>query len=328
MFAEIIFKFKKARLNMRKKKLVPLIVLCSALACVIALYAVLSAYNSQNDADDANGDKVAEPLVTVNETDITALTYKNEESDISLEKKDGKWIIADDEAYPVDSAKVSKMLSAVCALSYERALDGTDAESYGLDEPKLTVTFCVGESSYTFKLGATNSYNSLSYLGFDDGVYMISDTLSSAFDISKEDLFAVNDAFPSEITADSVSSIEILSNGETKTISDSEGLEELLHLLQKYCSFATPDGYGLNDDGLTDYGITDESSRISVNYSTDSAKAIFELVFGEYGDGDVCYTLPDSDTTYSIDADGYSEIMNYIYYSPSEDVSTSETTDE
>ncbi len=304
---------------MKKKRLIPLIVLCAALALVIALYAALSAYNDENAAaaDSTDGKESPVSVISVSEADITTIAYKSEKLDISLEKKNDRWIFPDDAAFPVDNAKVSKMISAVSSLTAQRTLDGTDAESYGLDEPKLTVTFKLAESEYQLTLGDTNSYNSLSYLGFDGKVYMISDTLSSVFDVSKDDLFAVDDAFPSELTADSVSAVEITVNGETVTVSDSDGIGELVHALQKYCSFAKPEGYGLDEDGLAEYGIGEASPRVSVSYTVASAKAVFDILFGESSDGKPCYTLPGSITTYSMDSEGYREIMNYIYYSPS-----------
>lgn len=317
---------------MKKRKIIPLAVLLVLLAALVGAYAALSSYNKEQASEAENDDSETFAVCRLDESSVTALSYNNESAELSLVNSDGTWQLTDDEAYPVDEALISKMLSALCNVEAHRTVDGADDTACGLDEPSLTVTVDDGEKEHVFKLGDTNSYNSLRYLDYNGTVYMISDTLSSAFEVTKEELFAVDDTFPSEITEDSVISVVITdSDGRENTVSDSEGLADIIHSLQKYCSFATPKGYGLDESGLAEYGITEDCAHITVNYehSSDSSsiKASFELLFGKSSTGDAFYALPSGDVTYSIDSVGFDELMAYVYHTPSEEETTDTETD-
>ncbi len=314
---------------MKKSKIAAPVVLLALLVCLIGAYVALSAYNdSQSNEEESDSENETFKVCDMSEDSLVTLSYTDEKSELSLVLRDGTWILSDDELYPVDQTLISKMLSALCAVEAKRTVDGTDSAAYGLDEPTLTVTVGDGECEHTFKLGDTNSYNSLKYLECDGKVYMISDTLSSAFDVTKSELFAVKDSFPSEISEDSVTSVAVNDGeGRENIITDSDGISDIVHSLQKYCSFATPKGYALDEAGLAEYGISEDSARIIVNYEHSSAKASFELVFGKNSDGDAFYALPSGDVTYGIDAVGYDELTAYVYHAPSDDsdsVSTEE----
>ena len=315
---------------MKKKKVLPLIILLAILIALIAAYVLLSGYNEKKAAEKAAATEEQEleiTVCTIDSADATAISYKTEELDMTLSLSDGTWIIPDDENYPIDQTAVTKMLSAVTALTAEREVEGSNPADFGLGSPSLTVTVTVSGEEIVFTLGDVNSYNDLTYLGYNGKVYMISDTLTDAFDYDKADLFAAEDTFPSAIDSDSVTSVTVTNRqGDSATVSDSDGIEDAVFDTQKYISFAILKGYGLDADGLASYGITENSENLVIEYDYNGAKATFTVLFGKNADGDCFYTVPGSKCAYGIDAAGYDKLMAYAYYTPAE--TTADTTAE
>lgn len=316
---------------MKKNKLLPLIILASLLIVLVVAYALLSSYNenkAEKEATAADTEVKAVPVCEIYDADVTKLHYQTKELDITLARSDGVWMIPDDEKFPVDQSAVSKMISTVTALSAVRELESGDSADFGLDKPTLTVTLTAGETDHKFTLGAKNSYNDLTYLGYGEKVFMISDALTDTFDSEKMDLFAVKDTFPSAINNDSVTAVAVINaKGDSNTVSDSDGIEDIVYEAQKYLSFAIPKGYGLDADGLKEYGITEASPRIVIEYNYNGAKASFEVLLGKDPEGKCYYAIPGRDVTYGIDMTGYDALLKFVYYTPSEVTESSTATE-
>lgn len=312
-----------------KKKTLPFVILLSLLILLIAGYVLLTNYNkdkADREAAESESEDTSITVGSITSSDITAISYKTEELDISLELSGGKWVIADDEKYPVDQTAVSSMLSAVTSITASRELESSDAD-FGLDTPSLMVTLTANGAEITLSLGNVNSYNSETYLSYDGRVYMAVDTLSSVFAADKDELFAAEDTFPSAIDSDSVTSVTVRNaKGDEASVTDSEGIEDIVYEAQKYFSFAILKGYGLDSDGLAEYGITDDSASIVIEYDYNGAKATFEVLLGKNADGDCFYAVPGGSVTYGIDTEGYDTVMSYAYYTPAE--TSAETTTE
>jgi len=307
---------------MKKKKIVPLIILLVFLVALIVLYAALAGYNRKKaaEASDTTSAEAQEiPVSTVSSADITAISYKTEKLSVSLSFSGGKWIITDDEKYPVDQSAVSKMLSVITSLAAARELEVSDTADFGLDIPVLTVTVTANGTEHVFTLGDVNSYNDLTYLGYNDKVYMITDTLTDVFAADKAKLFAATDSFPSAITDENVISVTVTNaKGYSTAISDADGIEDIIFDAQKYFSFAILKGYGLDPDGIAEFGINADSESIVIEYAHNNAKAVFEVMLGKDSEGKCFYTVPGSTTVYGIDATGYDKLMSYAYYTPAE----------
>jgi len=306
---------------MKKNKLLPLIILTGVLLLLIAAYLMLDAYNERkaDESASAETEETSIPVFDLSLDNAEALSYKTDKLDMSLVKTGAEWMLADDEKFPVDQSVVGKMLKVLTNLSASRKLAGSDGTAYGTDKPSLTVTLTVNGEDHVLSLGSVNSYNDMTYLGYGSDIYVISDTLTDAFDADKTELFAVKDSFPKAITADSVKTINVVNaKGDSATVTDEGGLEELVSELTKYISFAIPKGYGLDADGLAEYGITEDCAKITVEYENDSAKATFELLLGKDSDGKCYYALPKGDVTYGIDVEGCDKLLSFAYHTAEE----------
>ena len=86
-------------------------------------------------------------IVAVDDQDVQTVQIRADGKDLTLVQKDGAWSIAQPAAYPADAAAVRNFLSSLRSM---RALDfpadqPTDLATYGLDQPRLTLTLTVGK---------------------------------------------------------------------------------------------------------------------------------------------------------------------------------------
>jgi len=86
-------------------------------------------------------------IVAFEDKDVQKVQVRADGKDLTLVQKDGAWRIEQPAAYPADAAAVRNFLSSLRAM---RALDfpadqPTDLATYGLDQPRLTLTLTVGK---------------------------------------------------------------------------------------------------------------------------------------------------------------------------------------
>ena len=307
---------------MKNKKIIPLIILLTLLVLLIVSYVLLASYNKEKSLDDAaesESEGAAVAVLGIRAEDVTAIRYKTEKAELSLERAAGEWIITGDEKFPVDQAAVAKMLSAVTSLSASRRLEGGNEADFGLDTPSLTVTLISNGEEHIVSLGDVNSYNDKTYCSYSGRVFMISDTISEAFPEDKTDLFGAEDSFPSARTKDSVITVKVKNTkGDEAVISDDKGIEDIIFEVQKSFNFNILKDYWLDSSELADYGITETSASVVIEYEYNSAKATFEVLVGKNAEGNCFYALPGGSTVYGIDITGYETIMSYAYYTSAE----------
>lgn len=117
---------------------------------------------------------VATPIVSpfvfpeVNAADITAITLENRRTNriLSLEKVPGGWRAENEAGQPVniDLTKVPRLLRILSTLRYNRTLDDSALEAYGLaDGGWLIVRFRAG-LPYTLRIGDNNPGETLTYV--------------------------------------------------------------------------------------------------------------------------------------------------------------------
>lgn len=317
---------------MKKSKIITLVTLLAFFLALIFVYAALLDYNEKKAAEELDNNSSDDQIAVVgySANDITGIEYSADEVKVSLVLDGGAWRISDDAEFPVDQDMVSKMTSGIVSITASRTITEGELADYGFDTPVLSIEItCTDGTKNTYSLGSTNSYNDETYLLANDTVYMFSDTLSSLFDYSKDELVKISDSLPGEIDEESVNRISIDNgNGDTNTITDTDGISEMATEMIKYINFKNVAGYGLDAEELTSYGISSDSPIIEIEYSvataesgTTVAKADFKVVFGMYGEDQYCYTTPDSDMTYTISKTNYEALMNFIYH-------TADTADE
>lgn len=177
----------------RTKKLIVMLVVFLIL---FGGYTLLAHKNAEKKAAEKEAE-ASIPVSTVTADSISQISWNYNGESISLIRSEDTWTYADDPAFPLDQTFPKTMLSAVTGLLSSRTLDEiTDLSEYGLDDPTLRVTITTSDGSKKeYLLGNQNEMTEEYYLkqGDADTVYMVDDTLKSAFSHGLNDIIAMEE---------------------------------------------------------------------------------------------------------------------------------------
>ncbi len=318
----------------KKNKFLPMLVLIGVFALLLIGYAVLSEANRKAEADRLESELEDEPIMIAeyDDTSATELSYTDGNGEtLTFVSVNGAWSLADDEKFPLDTEKVAYMAAAISSIAVECTVDSGEAADYGLDTPSLTVSVKYSQGgSHEYSIGDYNSFTDSYYFMADGELYMISDGLADYFDYDLDSLIVL-DEIPSDISADYITAISVVSGGEENTVTDSEGIAALCELifaldLTNWCDYYADENeresaYAL--DGGTSVVVTYKKAHTSTdadgNESTSYLSTSYTLYFGdEDGEGGVYFAPEGSTVVYSAPMDDAQAILAYLTYAPAE----------
>lgn len=173
----------------RSTKMVLLLMVTVALCCG---YLAVQNFSQKESVETADTDY---PLL--NGQAVTAMTWFNGEEFCTLETAGDIWTLAGNADFPVEQDMAQDMADGLEALTADRQLTGVESLSdYGLEEPVFTVTVALADGSeVTISQGNENSLAEQVYVQIsgDDTVYMVDDAPADIFDLSMDDLMAVEE---------------------------------------------------------------------------------------------------------------------------------------
>ncbi len=314
---------------MKKNK--SLIVLLLILIAFIATYVGLTKYNAAKETAELQGNNEPQTIALANYSadKIKTIKYTFEKTTMELMLEGGKWFIKDDTKFPVNQELVSNMISALASLTATRTIESGELSDYGLDEPKISIAATLDDgSTHEYLIGDENSFNSNSYILAGGKIYMFADKLSEYFNADRDSLIKITDALPSILDSSNVISVT-LDNGKSKinTITDEDGIAKAVEALKGAVTFKDYKGYGLDENGLKDYGISEEGACVVLKYyvstGTESkTAATMKICFGTVGKKNY-YAIENSDMTYLAADKDYSALWKLIDYQPKSDDSSS-----
>ena len=139
-------------------------------------------------------------------TDIRTLEISNAESTIALAKRGDTWFVTKPLAWPANPNAVSRIINELQFLEHETsffvrdlAKNGQSLADYGLDQPKLTVTFTSGEPGLeqtslpiVLRLGDSTKNGVRAYLLSPDGerIHVVSQSLARSLNLTFAELHA------------------------------------------------------------------------------------------------------------------------------------------
>ncbi|MDD3279762.1 MAG: DUF4340 domain-containing protein [Lachnospiraceae bacterium] len=197
---------------MKKQKLwMPLICLL-ALVLLLCAYFVLKHNNSKADEASSGSDDSSTITVTDIDTEkVNQIAFTIENQEVTFILQDGSWTIKGNEDFPLDTSKITTILSAAAKLSATRKFDDiTELSEYGLDSPLNVMKLTTEDgATTTLTIGtAVNSSGSYAYLNDQtDTIYMIGSTISSGIPATMMSM-ALEDSFPT-ITTSNITSMEV-----------------------------------------------------------------------------------------------------------------------
>lgn len=324
----------------KKKKLIGLLSALVLLILLTAAYFCLKNYNKEQEAESETED-TSVAVTSIEETDITGLTYILDKEKLEFKKENDSWHYAQDENFPVDQDKMKTLLDNFKDIKAVRDLGQLEnLEDYGLEEPQNTVTVTSNNGVETvFYIGNENETTGdyYMYMNNPEHVYTVGSTFANAFNGKLYDL-VVDSSFPS-ITSNSIIKAVIdqqdnqltlessRDDSATWSVTDSKNQKKEAdgtksnQLLSNVTSLNFTDYIDYNCKDLEQYGLKDPSAVITLDYTVTSevpvekdstetdAENVSEEAEPETADAETVSEVTESETadTQNATADGQSE---------------------
>lgn len=324
----------------KKKKLIGLLSALVVLILLTAAYFCLKNYNKEQEAESETED-TSVAVTSIEETDITGLTYILDKEKLEFKKENDSWHYAQDKNFPVDQDKMKTLLDNFKDIKAVRDLGQLEnLEDYGLKEPQNTVTVTSNNGVETvFYIGNENETTGdyYMYMNNPEHVYTVGSTFANAFNGKLYDL-VVDSSFPS-ITSNSIIKAVVdqqdnqltletsRDDSATWSVTDSKNEKKEAdgtksnQLLSNVTSLNFTDYIDYNCKDLEQYGLKDPSAVITLDYTITSevpaesdstetdAENVSEEAEPETADAETVSEVTESETadTQNATADGQSE---------------------
>lgn len=248
---------------MKRNKIVFLL---GILVILIGCYVGLQFWNESKAAKEEEQKEAKAVKVKTLEA-LTEISYTYNESKFVFEKKDGTWIYAPDEKFPLEQTYVETMENTFSTIQAERELERADAlEDYGLEQPAYTIHL-KNEAGEETDVYIGNSVNDGYYMTVGDKskVYTVSSSVLSPIQYDLMSLLS-NDAFP-YINSGQLEKVVMTKKEKTETFLKDE--EDAITTLESaiggitlsdcadyYMEAAEADAYGMDEKNVTKVEVT------------------------------------------------------------------------
>lgn len=213
-----------------------LIVVCVAAYCI-------NRYEERKE-EIKNTDEI---ILAIENKAVDALSLEYSDTALSFHKsEDGTWLYDDDDAFPVDTDAIDKLLSVFNSFGASFIIENVDDFSqYGLDDPTCTIRLTTADNEYFVQLGSYSTMDQKRYVSTGDGnVYLTSVDPFDTYEVTLPDMIK-HDELPKLTEADSISFEGVIENTD---LSDSN-------------SSSAEDSSGNSTDSIIDYTIYHEDEN-------------------------------------------------------------------
>lgn len=308
------------------------------LTCLIVImlamgigYTVLKKINQVKDEEA----KETIELYQLDTSKAKEITIENESGKLDFVKRDNKWSLKGDSAFPVNKEKIDSILDSMKTVSANsQVTDGTDELSqYGLGEPSVSILVTLSNNvkakvSFGTQVPVLGGYYAL--VDDDTKIYTMNHTLYENIQVNKMD-FVKMDTIPT-IESDQVNKIKITENDTENLIIEktkagsyvikkpykdtvSGNSENILELLSKYSNLSFDNCIEYNCTDFQQYGLEKPKESITVTYKAKKEKKTeqkeYTLYVGNQNNDGAYYVRPkNSSFVYEISADTIDELIH------------------
>lgn len=319
---------------MKNKKVIYLATLIVITAAfVVAWFVMKSVNNAKSNTENEETETSVLIRPEVEKEDVVAIEYTNENGTFSFERNsDGDWVYNSDENFPLNQTKPNSMATTLASLEASREIVDGDEDSFGFDNPTVTVKATYSDGSEINALiGDSNDFYDGKYYfkDVDSGkIYLVSSSVEVSFEATEKSLISA-DVFPTDIDADSATSATVRDEvGVQNTFDDEELLTDFLDLFNAL-SFSADRALYTGEKGPEEYGITEDCAKATVSYKKEVevdgddgdtdivyTDEVYEILFGNSftnseGGTSYYYSIPGSTLVYTMTSDSYENIMSY-----------------
>ncbi len=180
-------------------------------------------YFVESKREPGDGKKNEKVFAGVESDKIERVTVKSEKGETStVEKKSDIWQLTQPVAVEADPGELSGITSNLASLEVQRVVDeqATDFKQYGLDPPRLDLTFKAGGQDHRLLVGQKTPSGTDLYAKLPDKprVFLISSYLDSTFNKSPFDL---RDKSIVKIDRDKIGSVDLTSGVQSVKLAKS-----------------------------------------------------------------------------------------------------------
>lgn len=273
-----------------RKQMITLIVSAGVILLLMAVYFIIRNATSEGEDTDRVSPDIGESgtfsIVEENYKNVTAISYKYGDVELSLHIEDSKWVLDDDTPFPVDQDKLIDMSQAISDYGgFGRIIyNEANAEAYGTNDPTLDITVTYykddGSSTYArrFIVGKKNTTTGYYYF-YEPGntyIYTVNDSLLPYYKYDKADLFA-GTVTPTPNLSDiklltveydkGVYKFDAETDGEPAD-NDEDPVKRIMNSVPKEANmqYENLEAYGVGKDEMSKYGLDAPSLRVSLTY--------------------------------------------------------------
>lgn len=264
------------------KKTVKFAVCLLVLAVLLGVLFGVSRINREEEMTAEETETI--PVTGDEEEEVTAVSFRIGEQEVSFSRKDDVWSYDQDPEFPLKQTSIDNIVSKAVALEAEQVLEDStvDPADYGLDEPSQVIQYTVGEETTKISIGDENATTSLWYVSLNDStekIYLVNQGFDSMFpdDIMS---FAQGESLP-DIDASTITNITVESENGYRidtvesgwSVTDQEGFthdadsEQVETLTGTLSSMSYG---GMKEHQCTDmslYGLEEPKAVVTVNYT-------------------------------------------------------------
>ena len=213
---------------------------------------------------------------------IESLTVRAGSGDETrLQKTDGEWQIVSPVTAPSDTATVSGVASNLASLEIQRVVDENppDLGEYGLDAPRVQVSFRSGDQEHALLLGskAPSGTDMYAKRGSNNTVFLVASHLETTFDRST---FELRDKAVLKVDRDTLDTLELSTGNRTIRFVRPGGEWQIEAPIAAGADYSTVDGLARRLAGLQMTGIVDEAAADLGKYGLDRPAATARLGSG------------------------------------------------
>ena len=305
-----------------KKKTVKLVSAVVVLGVLCAAYEGVNFYVTSQEEKETEENDTSVDLVSLEEDDITAVSFTADQNEVEFDKKDDSWTEKSDANFPVNQDTVDSAVKGVASLTADQEIsDVEDMSQYDLDNPQNTITLTTADGDTSLQIGMESSNNQYYVKKEDDdkNVYLVSSSsiepfMGTLYDFAESGTFpSVTSATITDVKVDKENSYELTQDADNLFWNVSDGKTTEKADTTKAGTVTSAIG-SLAYDKFVDYNCTDDSK-----YGFDNPYAVITVKYTEEE-----AVESDEDSEESTDADTEESTTDEAAADTSEDADASD----
>ena len=314
-----------------KKKTVKLVSAVVVLGVLCAAYEGVNFYVTSQEEKETEENDTSVDLVSLEEDDITAVSFTADQNEVEFDKKDDSWTEKSDANFPVNQDTVDSAVKGVASLTADQEIsDVEDMSQYDLDNPQNTITLTTADGDTSLQIGMESSNNQYYVKKEDDdkNVYLVSSSsiepfMGTLYDFAESGTFpSVTSATITDVKVDKENSYELTQDADNLFWNVSDGKTTEKADTTKAGTVTSAVG-SLAYDKFVDYNCTDDSKYgfddpyavITVKYTEDeqetqTVEKTLTIYVGDEAGDDRYVKVDDSKEVYTITKDSLTDILD------------------